>query len=501
MANDRLPVIVGVGEVADHVRDPLLGKEPLELMALALSRAEEDAGARPQALVSAIDYLDVVAEFSWPYEDPVGQLAGRIAAAPKHAAYGETGGETPLRYLSSAAIRVAEGDCELAAIVGAEATYTVAMAQKKGIELPWTPCMRDVGPHNPANAVARRYGVGVPTNVYPFYENAAQACWGHTPREGLDESGEIWSRMSSIASSNPYAWNRRQYGPNEITRPCEGNRLVAWPYTKRMVANPMVNQGAAVLVASAGYAESLGIPHDRMIYIKAGATAFENEDFLLRDQYCRSHAQDVVLDRALELADGCAEAFDLVELYSCFPCVPEMARRRLGLPADRALTVAGGLSFFGAPLNNYMSHATAACVRKLRDGRNSMALLYGQGGYVTKHNILILTSTPHMGGEPELRDLSVQAASRNDRVPPLVEAYDGPATLETFTVLYERSGEPKHGVVVTLTPDGYRVMAEVPADDTWTLELLTGLDKSPIGRQGKISQSQSRSQCCWFPVD
>ena len=41
-------------------------------------------------------------------------------------------------------------------------------------------------------------------------------------------------------------------------------------------------------------------------------------------------------------------------------------------------TVAGGLTFFGAPLNTYMTHAACAMVRKLRNGAK-LGLLYGQG--------------------------------------------------------------------------------------------------------------------------
>jgi acetyl-CoA C-acetyltransferase len=70
------------------------------------------------------------------------------------------------------------------------------------------------------------------------------------------------------------------------------------------------------------------------------------------------------------------------------PCVPKMARRTLGLGADVKPTVAGGLTFFGAPLNTYMTHAACAMVRQLRGGAR-LGLLYGQGGFVTKHHALV----------------------------------------------------------------------------------------------------------------
>src|SRR5438477_5586120 len=41
-----------------------------------------------------------------------------------------------------------------------------------------------------------------------------------------------------------------------------------------------------------------------------------------------------------------------------------------------------------APLNTYMTHAACAMVRKLRSGAK-LGLLYGQGGFVTKHHALV----------------------------------------------------------------------------------------------------------------
>ena len=68
---DRVPVIVGVGEVTDRPADPVEGKEPVALMAEALRLAEADAGGAGR-LLAALDSLDIVNEISWPYRDPVG---------------------------------------------------------------------------------------------------------------------------------------------------------------------------------------------------------------------------------------------------------------------------------------------------------------------------------------------------------------------------------------------------------------------------------------------
>ena len=124
-----------------------------------------------------------------------------------------------------------------------------------------------------------------------------------------------------------------------------------------------------------------------------GASAEEPRDYLVRDQFYESHPQNAVLKAVMDLVEGDGKKFDAIELYSCFPCVPKMARRTLGLGPDVQPTVTGGLTFFGAPLNTYMTHAACAMVRKLREG-GKLGLLYGQGGFVTKHHGLVLSREP-----------------------------------------------------------------------------------------------------------
>ncbi len=60
---DRIPVIVGIGEIKDRPAAPEAGLEPIALMHEALKRAEADAGA---GLLARLDALDVVNSVSWP---------------------------------------------------------------------------------------------------------------------------------------------------------------------------------------------------------------------------------------------------------------------------------------------------------------------------------------------------------------------------------------------------------------------------------------------------
>ncbi len=91
----------------------------------------------------------------------------------------------------------------------------------------------------------------------------------------MAESGALWSTYSKVASENPNAWLKRRFAPGEITTPSPDNRLIAWPYTKLMVANPTVNMGAALLMTSLAKAREAGIAEDKMIHVWGGASAEE----------------------------------------------------------------------------------------------------------------------------------------------------------------------------------------------------------------------------------
>lgn len=483
----RLPLLVGQGEITHKTADLSHAQEPLALMEAALRRAFEDAGA--VGAIALIDSLDVVSEYSWPYPDAPGQLAQRLGIAPARLAYGEVGGESPVRFIHEAALRIQRGESRVAVVVGAESEYFVQAARKAGRTLPWSPRndqMRLKRGTDWLHPLAVRLGVASPASVYPFYENATLAAWGQTPTEALADSGRIWSDYSKVAQSNPSSWSHQVFAPEDITAVTSANRLIAWPYTVRVIANPQVNQGAAVVLMDAALAQQLQVPERQWLHLSGGAAASEPDDYLERADYRSVPAQSAVLAAARQwlsepLQAGC------VELYSCFPVVPKLARRALDLPAQAVLSCTGGLSLFGAPLNNYMTHATAAMMRRLRQPGASMGLLYGQGGYATSHHALVVSSRAAPGPLEERYSVQAAADAARGPVPALDLRYNGPAQLETHTTLFERDGTPRHGVVIARTPQGTRVLACVPASDARAIGALTSPTTSPVGLQGSVT--------------
>ncbi len=475
----RIPVIVGVGELADRPADPGAARSPRDLMVAALGLAEADAGAR---LLPALDSLAVMQAASWPVAQPAARLAQRLGLSPALLVDAPVGGHQPLRALQAAALAIAAGQSETAAVVGAEAEQALRHAARAGLALPWA----ETGVPAPRAAAAqpafvRALGLNQPVQAYAIYETALTAAWGSTPAREQAASAALWADYAGVAATRPAAWIRRPYAAAEIAEESAGNRRIAWPYTKLMTANPTVNQGAAVLLTSLARARALGIPEARLVHLWGGAAARAPVELLRRADYSRSPAQHRVLAAAQTLAGE--RAFDLVELYSCFPCVPKLAARSLQLADGTPTTVTGGLTFFGAPLNNYMTHATVALVERLRAAPGALGLLYGQGGWLTAHHALLLSGAAAPAPLATTLDLPDLA----EAAPPLDQSQRSSARLESFTILYDRAGAPAGGLAICRGAQGARLLARISPGDRDSIAALAQFERSPVGDAGRVT--------------
>jgi acetyl-CoA C-acetyltransferase len=477
-------VVAGVAEIVERPGGGDTPRHPAQLIADACRAACADARIAPRS----IDHVSVVNVISWRYADLPATVTGALGIDAS-AEYGAPGGETPLRFLHRAASRISAGQSRVEIVCGGEASYSARLASDPVAAFGWPERPPPVeAPFRPyLNPLAHRLGVVDPVVVYPLYENARLAWEGLAPEEAQRRSAALWAGLSRVAADNAYAWLRQPLSPDEIATVTESNRMIAWPYTKSMVANPQVNQAAAFVVMSEADARAATLPVERMVTLAFAAEAMEPRDYLARDDFHRSPAMEAVLGAARADLDG--RQPDHVELYSCFPCVPKMACAVLDRNAALPISVTGGLSFFGGPFNNYMSHAVAAMVRRLRAAPDQHGLLYGQGEFVTKHFAVRLAGGAR--GDPGAfeADASRQADAdaRRGPVPPIVAEAAGPATLETFTILHDRRGAPAQGIVVARLEDGGRTMARVPLGDGAALDRLRDPRRTPVGARGHLT--------------
>ena len=202
---DRIPVIVGIGEIVDRPRTSRMASSRLRCWNRRSQRAEADSGGK---FLGEIGSLDIVNFLSWRYQDPARQLSERLGIKPQHAYYGPVGGESPIRYLHEAAQRIARGECSVAAVCGAEAPVdrdprpSAPVSSCHGRRLP----RMSRNPSAAPRSRSRSQSSSACSGRYRFIRSMRplpRRNRGQTPREAMAESGQLWSTYSDVAAQNP----------------------------------------------------------------------------------------------------------------------------------------------------------------------------------------------------------------------------------------------------------------------------------------------------------
>ncbi|KZS82398.1 acetyl-CoA acetyltransferase [Mycobacterium kansasii] len=464
----RTPVLIGYGQVnhRDEIDPAGPSIEPVDLM-VAAARQAADA-----PLLAAVDSIRVVHMLSAHYRNP-GQLLGeRLGAGSFTTGYGSVGGNTPQSLVSQACLDIQQGRARVVLIAGAETWRTRTGLKSKGARLVWT--RQDESVPLPeiagddvvmAGEAELRIKLDRPAYVYPLFEQALRIANGESMADHRRRVGQLWARFNAVAVANPYAWIRTPMTAEEICRPGPQNRMISWPYTKLMNSNNMVDQGAALILASVEQATRLQVPAERWVYPHAGTDAHDTPAIAERAELYRSPAIRFGGARVLELAGLDIDDVDYVDLYSCFPSAVQVAAAELGLATDdpaRPLTVTGGLTFAGGPWSNYVTHSIATMAELLAANPGRRGLITANGGYLTKHSFGVYSTEP----PAEFRWEDVQpVVDREPTTVGLVE-WEGIGTVEAWTTPFTREGRPEKTFVAVRTPVGARSLGVITDPDT-----------------------------------
>lgn len=502
----RVPVVIGTAQLRANPERSVEGaREPLALLLEVARGAAADAvgsAAQAESLLAMADDVSAVRTVSWTYDDLARRLARDLGAEPRTAVDVPIGGQWPVRLVDAAAARIAAGDSTVALVVGGEAQASVTALGRAGVDpvtsLGWSADPGGPPRFDPADLGTERMhaaGLVLPARIYPLFENRLQADLGLTPEENTAESAELYAAFSDVAAANSYAWKPQRRTAAEIATPGPGNRMVCEPYPLAMNAMPHVDQAAAVLLTSLAVAHGLGIPDDRVVHVWAGAGCDDTADLLDRGGYGHSAALADVLDRTLDAAGVAADALDLLDVYSCFPVVPKLAARHLGLPRSVVPTVTGGHSSFGGPLNSYSLHAVATTAQRLRDERTPPApprfgLVHANGGYLTAQHAVLLGADPAPEGyvgQPEPTRIAPTDLRSADVRELLAERGTCEVVVETATVEHGRDGRPAQAFVIGRTDDGVRTaLASAPGDPSVAAALsLSALPAGAVSHVGR----------------
>lgn len=485
-AMDRMPILVGVGQVTEKKAGLEGLSSPVDLMAQACALAFEDAHLAREVMAD-VDTLVVVRSFRESTPNSPEALARRLGAETAEQWLMPNGGNGPQYLVNRYAEAIAQGQCELALFSGAEAIDNGRRLMKAGVTPPWEEATERkprylVDEKKMSNDIEDAHGLMIPATAYPLYENALRGHYGHSIEAHQQIMGQLFSRFSEVAATHPHAWFPVARSPEEVATATPSNRYVGWPYTKYMNAMNQINQAAALLMISVGKARALGIPEDRWLYLHGCADTSELWYVLDRENYHSSVAIRTLAEETFRMAGRDASGLDYIDLYSCFPSAVQIARDEFGIAVDdpRPLTITGGLPFHGGAGNNYVMNSIASMADKLRAAPGTFGLVTANGGYLTKHSAGIYSTeapAPAVGAVPWVRTDPATYQSRIEATAhPRVEAAPaGAATIETYTVTFGREGTPEVGIVVGRLDDGARFCAHVPQDPT-LLDAMTQED-------------------------
>ena len=496
----RTPVLVGAGQSSERIGEPGYRRlSAVELAAAAAREAIADSGADVEAVAAAIDVVAGVRQFeiSAPGDHaPLGRsdnyprsVANRIGAHPARAVLEVVGGQSPQHLVNEFAAALAAGSARAVLLFGAEAISTAQrfagaddrpdFTERIGGELE----DRGYGLGDLVSRLQAAHHLTDAPSQYALFDNARRARLGQSRHEYALGMGALFAPFTKIAAANPHAAARTERDAVELVTPTDANRFIAEPYTRYLVAREKVNQGAAVLLTTAGEAARLGIPEERWVFLRGHADLRER-GLLERADLSSGPASVMAVRHALETAGIGVGDLGFIDLYSCFPIAVSNICDGLGLdPGDpRGLTVTGGLPFFGGAGNNYSMHAIAETYRLVRAQPGTYGLVGANGGSLSKYSAGVYSTVPPT--EPATwRGGGAALQAEIDSWPAVQQAVrpDGWAVVETYTIKHRRGGERVGIVVGRLEAGGGRFLATTVAGDEEMLGLLgTG---EPVGRR------------------
>ena len=455
------PLIAGAAAIQQRLDDPVAADDALTLMRRALEAAAADAGSR--ALLDAATVL-MLPQGTWSGPDPA------VVVTPWNPGIRTIVADIGVlqqTLVSRACALVASGRAEVVLVCGGEAKHRALRSMITGVaasdpEASAVPG-HDVERLTPAHEIITQEeihrGLPVPARQYALIDTALRARDGLDPVQHAAALAALQARFSAIAAANPDAWNREGSSAEAIA----AAPMLAWPYTKLHCSQWNVDQAAGLIICSAAAAERHGVASDRWVFAHLGVESNLMVPVTLRAEIHRSPAVAVV-GQAVHDHVGVAPAdIELLDLYSCFPAAVRVQVAELGIDPDRELTLTGGMTFGGGPLNNYTLQAIVRMAHLARAEPGSRAMVTNVSGMLTKFGASVWSCSPPARPFAAL-DVTDAATAATPTVG-LDPEFAGTAEVVTYTIAFDKV-TPIQGIVVGDTASGTRVLATTTDPDT-----------------------------------
>ena len=491
MNEQRTPILVGTAQFVERNVAPEEATEPLLMLEQMARGAAEDAGGG-DSLLGKLDTVAILNVAGWEARNPGQVVADKIGAPATKFYTSEMGGQIGVTAVNLLAERITNGESQATLLAGCNNMRTLMKAMNAGVSLDWTtggtsdPEMIGV-PKTGSSPLEEQYGMVMPPDVYPIFENALRASLGLSLEEHNERIGKLFHKFSAVAAKNPHAWFPVERSVEELITAVPSNRMIAYPYTKYLNAVLNTDQAAGMILTSVAMAKQLGIPEDRWVYWLGGAESEEEAWYPTeRPDFANAPAMGDASWSALANAATGVDEIDHIDFYSCFPVAVEQAAKQLDLDVEdpRGFTVTGGLPYAGGPASAYTLHSLASMADKLRDSGGGKGLVTGNGWYLTKHSASVWSTEAGSGDLRRglLEDLPSRELDTKAR--PVTDDVSGAASVLAYTVQYDREGAPSRGIFVGDTASGERFLA-----NSFDPSVLEGFVTSEgVGVSGTLSK-------------
>ena len=379
-------IAIGVGNIQQHGNFQDLD-EALILMDKATKKAISDSS---KDIVNYIDEIRIPEGF-WSYKNPGKWIADNNRFKNNPTTYVSKIGILQQNLINQAILKIQNNEINASLIVGGESRYKIIQAFKENKEYKETSLNIDPNYYleadddlflteeiNELSMMAVGY--------YAIMENAYRYSKDKEIFKHKKKIAKLYEDFSTIAHENKNSWSNQKYSFQEIMDSGSKNSYQAFPYNKLHCTSWNVNQASALILCNEEIADKLNISHEKRIYPLASSENNHMLALIQRENLTDSYGMKLASKYIKDFLSSHNKDIDYYDLYSCFPIAVQMFCDSLNIKPLSSLTITGGMSFAGGPLNHYVLSSTTQLIDKLRKNSNKIGLITGVSGLMTKQS-------------------------------------------------------------------------------------------------------------------
>mgnify|MGYP003335772909 FL=1 len=452
---DNTPILIGAANIQQkNSLDKL--DEALILMDKAFKLAARDSSPK---ITKYIDEIRVPKGF-WKYRDPGAWIAEKNNFLNKPTTYVSKIGVLQQTLINEAIKKIMAGDINASLIIGGESRYKLVQSLKANKEYKETKLIQ-----NPDHYLKAQSDLNLPEEIkelshmavgyYAILENALRHKNKNSVKQHKKIIADLYEGFSEIASQNKDSLISKKIKSHEISESSKMNPYQAFPYNKYHCTSWNVNQASALIICNKRIADKLEIPEAKRIYPLAASETNYMNPLIQRESMLKPLGMKLAAKFIIDQLNKFQKNVDFYDLYSCFPVAVQMFAESLNIKPSKSSTITGGMSFAGGPLNHYVLTSTVQMIDKLRNKPNSIGLITGVSGVMTKQSYALwssekITNFSHKDVTSQVEKLDIPMLLSHKK--------SGEAKIVSYTILKDKKNYKKKAVIYAETKNKKRLI-------------------------------------------